>query len=155
MGITIQNNDEYWMEQALKLAQKAEAGDEVPVGALIVKDGELYSEGFNCPIQNHDPTAHAEIIAIKNAAKTNCNYRMTGHTTLYVTLEPCIMCVGAIIHARISRVVFAAYDLKTGAAGSAFSLLTDEKNNHRVMVTGGVLEQASSSLIKSFFKSKR
>ena len=159
MGITnsedILTEDERWMEQALALAERAEQAGEVPVGALIVKDNELIGEGFNQPITDNDPTAHAEIIALRQAAKNISNYRITSNTTLYVTLEPCIMCAGAIVHARINRVVFAAFDPKTGAAGSVFSLLANENNNHQVEVKGGVLEEKAAVQIRQFFRLRR
>ena len=148
-------DDERWMQMALTLAESAEKAGEVPVGALIVKDNELIGEGYNQPINDNDPTAHAEIIALRQAAKNISNYRITGNTTLYVTLEPCIMCAGAIVHARINRVVFAAFDPKTGAAGSVFSLLENENNNHQVKVTGGVLEEKAAEQIRQFFKLRR
>jgi len=147
--------DQYWMQHALDLAKKAESIGEVPVGAVIIQNNELLSEGFNQPIQKHDPTSHAEINALRKAATKINNYRVTGNTTLYVTLEPCVMCAGAIIHARINRVVFAAYDPKTGAAGSAFDLLENEKNNHKPIVKGGVLEDKAANLIRQFFQSRR
>lgn len=151
--------DLYWMKQALLLAKQAEAEGEVPVGAIVVKgEGEnarLIGQGFNQPIANHDPTAHAEIVALRQAARQISNYRITGNTTLYVTLEPCMMCAGAIIHARINRVVFAAYDPKTGAAGSVFSLLENENNNHRLTVVGGVHEKEASEMISQFFRARR
>jgi len=115
----------------------------------------LIGEGYNQPIKNHDPTAHAEIIALRNAAANISNYRITGNTTLYVTLEPCAMCAGAIVHARINRVVFGAYDLKTGAAGSVFSILSSEKNNHTIEVLGGMYEKEASSLVSQFFRKRR
>ena len=152
MGIS---DDEKWMQRALLLAKQAEEAGEVPVGALVVKGGELIGEGYNAPIKNHDPTAHAEIVALRQAANSISNYRVTGDTTLYVTLEPCTMCAGAIVHARINRVVFAAFDLKTGAAGSVFSVLENEKNNHQVEVLGGVLEEESSALVRQFFRTRR
>ena len=143
------------MLHALQLAKRAEDSGEVPVGALVVKNGEVIGEGFNQPIKNHDPTAHAEIVALRQAANSVSNYRITGDATLYVTLEPCTMCAGAIVHARINRVVFGAFDLKTGAAGSVFSILDSKKNNHQVEVLGGVLENESSDLIRQFFRARR
>lgn len=151
--------DLHWMKQALLLAKQAEAEGEVPVGAIVVKgegeNAQLIGQGANQPIANHDPTAHAEIVALRQAASQISNYRITGNTTLYVTLEPCMMCAGAIIHARINRVVFAAYDPKTGAAGSVFSLLENENNNHRLTVIGGVLEEDASNIIRQFFRARR
>lgn len=147
-------SDEYWMQCALELAQKAAAVDEVPVGAVIVKDNQLIAEGWNHPIQLHDPSAHAEMVALRQAGIRLNNYRLPD-TTLYVTLEPCIMCVGAMIHARIQRVVYAAPDSKTGAAGSVFDLLQSEKHNHKVSVTGGVLETECREVLLDFFRKKR
>lgn len=148
------DNDEYWMRRALQLAQQAEAQDEVPVGALIVRDNELIAEGWNQPIQSCDASAHAEIIAMRNAGQVLHNYRLVD-TTLYVTLEPCPMCVGAMIHGRIKRLVFAAYDPKTGAAGSVFDLIHAAEHNHRIEVTGGVLESEGRRLLQAFFQRKR
>ena len=146
--------DEHWMQQALALAHKAAEVDEVPVGAVIVKDDQLIAEGWNHPIQLHDPSAHAEMIALRHAGIKLNNYRLLD-TTLYVTLEPCVMCVGAMIHARVGRVVFGAYDAKTGAAGSMFDLLQSEKHNHKIEVTGGVLEIQCREVLQDFFKRKR
>ena len=142
MHMTDFYDDSYWMQKALELAQRAEAEDEVPVGAIIVKDNQLIAEGWNRPIQSHDASAHAEMMAIRQAGQALKNYRLVD-TTLYVTLEPCSMCVGAMIHARIKRLVFAAYDPKTGAAGSVFDLLQSDQHNHLIDVTGGVLEEAT------------
>ena len=147
--------DEKWMRYALLLAERAQSLDEVPVGAVIVQDGELIAEGFNSPINHHDPTAHAEILALRNAAQRLKNYRVTGNTTLYVTLEPCPMCAGAIVHARINRVVFGAFDPRSGSAGSVYSLLDSEKLNHRAEVTGGVLQELCASQLQAFFKIRR
>ena len=149
-----QHTDEYWMQKALELATKAEQQDEVPVGALIVKDNQAISQGWNQPIQTHDPSAHAEMQAIRAAGEALQNYRLID-TTLYVTLEPCSMCVGAMIHARVKRLVFAAYDEKTGAAGSAINLLQDSIHNHQIEVQGGVLALQSRQMLQAFFKKKR
>src|SRR3989338_10397840 len=130
-------HDQKFMYHALQLAKKAEQMGEVPVGAIIVCDNTMIAEGFNQPIQNHDPSAHAEMMALRNAAQTIKNYRLK-NTTLYVTLEPCVMCVGAMIHARIERLVFGAFDLKTGAVKSVFKLLDDLRHNHRIVWEGGV-----------------
>ena len=146
--------DEDWMRQALALAMRAEAQNEVPVGALLVKDNKLLGEGWNQPIGRCDPTAHAEIMAIRATADAVNNYRLPG-TTLYVTLEPCAMCVGAIIHARISRLVFGAVDPKTGAVGSVLDLINDEHFNHKVVVSSGVLATECGDLLKRFFKKRR
>ena len=149
-----QTGDEHWMLQALLRAEKAEQQDEVPVGAIIVKDNQLIAEGWNQPIQNNDPSAHAEMQAMRAAGKILNSYRLVD-TTLYVTLEPCSMCVGAMIHARIKRLVFAAYDTKTGATGSAINLLNHAAHNHRIEVQSGVLEEQSRELLQNFFRRKR
>lgn len=143
------------MDRAIALACRAEEQGEVPVGAIVVRDGEVIGEGWNSPISRHDPTAHAEIQALRDAGQCAGNYRLPG-ATLYVTLEPCVMCAGAIIHARIKRLVFGAYDPKGGAAGTVFDLLpSDGRFNHRVMCEGGVLEQACADQLKAFFKARR
>ncbi|MDM8545563.1 tRNA adenosine(34) deaminase TadA [Candidatus Venteria ishoeyi] len=147
-------NDEQWMLQALQLADRAAAMGEVPVGALVVRDDVVLAEGWNQPIHLNDPCAHAEILALRQAGQQAGNYRLPG-TTLYVTLEPCIMCVGAMIHARIQRLVFAASDPKTGAAGSVFPLLQDPHHNHQVVVAGGVLAEASRQRLQQFFRQRR
>lgn len=146
--------DEDWMQYALQLAGRAELAGEVPVGAVLVKDNEPIGEGWNQPVGRHDPTGHAEIIALRGAAARLQNYRLPD-TELYVTLEPCLMCVGAIIHARIRRVVFGAYDPKTGAAGSVFDILGTDRLNHVVAVQGGVLEQQCAGKLQAFFRSRR
>ncbi len=146
--------DEDWMRRALELARHAEEHGEVPVGAVLVKEGELLGEGWNQPISANDPTAHAEVVALRAAAARVGNYRLPG-TTLYVTLEPCLMCVGAIIHARVQRLVYGAHDPKTGAVDGAFEMLRSPKHNHRVEVQGGVLEQASAELLQAFFRARR
>jgi len=147
-------NDVRWMRDALQLAQKAEAEGEVPVGAVIVKDGAIIGRGWNHPISAHDPTAHAEIVALRTAAQAVGNYRLTG-TTLYVTLEPCAMCMGAMVHARVQQLVFGAADPRTGAAGSVFNLAQTDVLNHRLDVTGGVLADECGQLLKEFFASRR
>jgi tRNA(adenine34) deaminase len=146
--------DLFWMQRALELAHQAEAEGEVPVGAILVKEDQVVGEGWNAPIGEHDPTAHAEIRALRNAATRLGNYRLLD-TTLYVTLEPCVMCAGAIIHARVRRVVFGAADPKTGAAGSVFDILNSELHNHRVEITSGVLEPECSTMLKEFFQARR
>ncbi|MCW8905978.1 MAG: tRNA adenosine(34) deaminase TadA [Sedimenticola sp.] len=147
--------DESYMRHAIELAGRAEAEDEVPVGALLVLNEEIIGEGWNRPIGSHDPTAHAEIMALRAAGVNQRNYRLPG-STLYVTLEPCPMCAGAIVHARVGRVVYAATDPKGGAAGSVFDLLpSDHRFNHAVAVQGGVLEQEASELLRAFFRSRR
>jgi len=148
------STDEYWMRHALDLADKAAAQGEVPVGAVIVRNGEILGEGWNQPITLHDPSAHAEMLALRAAGVAASNYRLPG-TTLYVTLEPCPMCAGAMVHARVERVVFGAFDPKTGAAGSMFDLLTDERHNHRLIVSGGVLEGACAESLRTFFRARR
>ena len=146
--------DLFWMQRALELARQAETEGEVPVGAVLVKDEQILGESWNAPIGEHDPTAHAEIRALRNAATRLGNYRLLD-TTLYVTLEPCVMCAGAIIHARVKRVVYGAADPKTGAAGSVFDILNSELHNHRVEITNGVLESECSALLKEFFQARR
>ncbi|HLB56415.1 MAG TPA: tRNA adenosine(34) deaminase TadA [Coxiellaceae bacterium] len=150
----ILDNDNIFIQHAIMLAKQAENEGEVPVGAVIVLDNKIIAEGWNQPIQSHDPTAHAEIIALRNAAKNIGNYRLN-KAMLYVTLEPCAMCVGAMIHARIERLVFGAYDPKAGAVKSAFQLLNDVRHNHKVEWSGGILENECSSVLKAFFRKKR
>ena len=147
-------NDAYWMARALELAQQAEAEGEVPVGALIIKDNKILGEGWNHPIISHDPTAHAEIHALRAACQQVQNYRLPG-STLYVTLEPCVMCAGAIVHARIERLVFAAKEPKAGAAGSCFDVFNTQQLNHLVSCEQGVLAEQSSTLLRNFFRSRR
>jgi len=143
------------MTHALSLARRAEAEGEVPVGAVVVRDDELLGEGWNRPIGSHDPSAHAEIVALRDAAGRVGNYRLPGGT-LYVTLEPCVMCAGAMIHARIARLVFGAADPKSGAAGGVFDLLPpDGRFNHRMACQGGVLGEACAELLRSFFQARR
>ena len=142
------------MSEALDLARRAAAIDEVPVGALVVCEGEVIGRGFNTPVSRCDPSAHAEILALREAAARNGNYRLAG-CTLYVTLEPCAMCAGAIQHARIARVVFGARDPKTGACGSVVDLFADERLNHHASVTGGVLAEESAALLGAFFTARR
>ena len=146
--------DEQYMRRALELAEQAAALDEVPVGALVVLDGRIIGEGFNAPISQSDPTAHAEIRALRAAAVACGNYRLPG-SVLYATLEPCPMCVGAILHARVGRVVFGAPDPKTGAAGSVVDLFGNERLNHHAVVVGGVMSEACGALLRRFFQEKR
>lgn len=147
-------NDERFMQRALELARQAEQTGEVPVGAVLVHEGEIVGEGFNAPIGEHDPTAHAEIRALREAARRLGNYRLPG-TTLYVTLEPCSMCAGAMIHARIQRLVFGASDPRTGAAGSVFDIAISPRHNHRLEVSGGILAGECGDLLKTFFQARR
>ena len=147
-------DDEEWMQHALKLAKKAEAAGEVPVGAVIVLNGELIAEGWNQPISSSDPTAHAEIMALRAAGQKLDNYRLLD-AELYVTLEPCPMCVGAMLHARLKRVIYAATDPKTGALGGAYDLLNSVSHNHSFEVTGGVLAEQSRDLLQKFFRERR
>lgn len=146
--------DEFWMQRALELAHQAEVAGEVPVGAVLVREEQVLGEGWNQPIGRHDPSAHAEIMALRAAAQSAGNYRLPG-TTLYVTLEPCVMCAGAIIHARVRRVVFGAFDPKTGAAGSVFDVLASDKHNHRVEICSGVLADECGALLSEFFRARR
>ncbi|MEJ2309463.1 MAG: tRNA adenosine(34) deaminase TadA [Gammaproteobacteria bacterium] len=150
-----ESGDRRWMEYALGLAHQAEALGEVPVGAVVVSGGEIIGEGFNRPIASHDPTAHAEIQAIRDAGRKSGNYRLID-ATLYVTLEPCVMCAGAIVHARIDRVVYGAPDPKGGACGSVFDLLpADARFNTAVEVTGGVMAGECGQLLSGFFQRRR
>lgn len=142
------------MRRALELAREAEKVGEVPVGALIVADGKILSEGWNRPISSNDPTAHAEIVALRAAAQNARNYRLTG-ATLYVTLEPCPMCAGAIVHARIARVVFGANDPLAGAAGSVTNVFAIPSLNHHPEVIGGVLAEECGAMLKEFFRARR
>lgn len=154
-GSASTETDHRWMAHALELARHAEARDgEVPVGAVLVLDGEIIGEGWNRNIATSDPTAHAEILSLRDAGRRLGNYRHPG-AELYVTLEPCAMCAGAIVHARLARLIFAARDPKTGAAGSVFDVLQHERHNHRVALTEGILAEEASELLKVFFRSRR
>ena len=148
------SSDADWMRHALGLAARAEAEGEVPVGALVVRDDQVLGEGWNQPVALRDPTAHAEILALRTAAQRIGDYRLGG-ATLYVTLEPCPMCAAAIAHARIARLVFGAWDPRQGAAGSAFNLVTAEAMNHRVDAFGGVLSEECGAMLKKFFAARR
>jgi tRNA(adenine34) deaminase len=150
----IETRDSIFMRQALSQAQNAWALGEVPVGALVVKDGEIIATGFNQPIGTHDMTAHAEIMALRAAASILGNYRLPG-CELYVTLEPCVMCAGAMMHARLARVIYGASDPKTGACGSVLDLFAQERLNHHTLVTGAVLGQECGQLLKEFFVTRR
>jgi len=147
--------DAAWMRHALELARRAEAAGEVPVGAVLVRNSKPAGEGYNCPIRTHDPSAHAEIMALRDAGQRLDNYRLPG-TILYCTLEPCVMCAGAIVHARVERVVYGATDPKGGACGSVFELLpSDERFNHCTQAQGGLLAQECGELLRGFFRRRR
>ena len=154
MGVAAPADDVRWMQHALELARRAEAEGEVPIGAVIVRDGEIVGEGWNRPIAAHDPTAHAEVLAIRAAAARLQNYRLPG-TTLYVTLEPCPMCAGAIVHARLARVVYGAPDVIAGAAGTVFNVLQSATLNHRTAVASGVMADACGEQLRAFFRARR
>jgi len=154
-SVGIDETDLHWMKMAFDLASTAAANDEVPVGAVLVsEENQCIGQGRNQPISNCDPTAHAEILALRDAAKQLGNYRLP-NTTLYVTLEPCPMCAGAIVHARVKRIVIATPDPRSGSAGSVYDLLNSPYLNHNVEVTCGVLQNECSNLLKRFFKNKR
>lgn len=146
--------DQYWMQYALNLASKAEDHDEIPVGAVLVKDDEIIGQGWNQSIMLNDPSAHAEMLAIRQGGINLANYRLI-NCTLYVTLEPCTMCAGLLVHSRIQRLVFGAYDLKTGAAGSITNVLADQRLNHQVDVVGGVLANLCGEKLSAFFRLRR
>lgn len=148
-------DDECWMARAIKLAQMAEAAGEVPVGALLVHEGKVIGEGWNRPISSHDATAHAEIMALRSATENINNYRLPKDTSLYVTLEPCPMCAGAMVHARVSRVVYGATDPRAGAAGSVFNILDSKELNHRAEIVANVMASRCSELLTKFFKERR
>ena len=149
-------DDEHWMRRALSLADRAQREfDEIPVGAVLVgADGRLLGEGWNRNIAEHDPSAHAEIVALRQAGRALGNHRLVG-SSLYVTLEPCAMCAMALVHARVARLVFAAADPKTGACGSVFDLVADPRHNHRVEVVGGVLADEAGRRLSNYFRAKR
>jgi len=146
--------DRQFMQQALSQAKLAAAAGEVPVGAVLVRDGQVISTGFNQPITNSDPSAHAEMMALRAAAQTESNYRLPG-TTLYVTLEPCTMCAGAMLHARVERIVFGAADPKTGAAGSVLNVFSEKQINHQTQVEGGIMGEECGKVLRDFFKERR
>jgi tRNA(adenine34) deaminase len=146
--------DHQFMQQAIEQAQLAALEGEVPVGAVLVRDGKVISKAFNRPITHHDPSAHAEMLALRAAAKAEENYRLPG-STLYVTLEPCTMCAGAMLHARVDRVVYGASDPKTGAAGSVLDVFSSKQINHQTTVEGGVMGEECGQLLRSFFKERR
>ena len=146
--------DRQFMQQALDQAKLAAVAGEVPVGAVLVRDGQVISTGFNQPISNSDPSAHAEMMALRAAALEESNYRLPG-TTLYVTLEPCTMCAGAMLHARVDRVVFGATDPKTGAAGSVLNVFSEKQINHQTQVEGGIMSEECGQILRDFFKERR
>ena len=146
--------DHQFMQQAIEQAQLAALAGEVPVGAVLVKDGKVISKAFNQPITNHDPSAHAEMLVLRAAAEAEENYRLPG-STLYVTLEPCTMCAGAMLHARVDRIVYGAPDPKTGAAGSVLDVFSSKQINHQTTVEGGVMGEECGELLRSFFKERR
>ena len=146
--------EDFYMREALSLARAAECLGEVPVGAVVVKNGQIVGRGFNSPIGEHDPTAHAEIAALRDAARNLGNYRLPG-CELYVTLEPCAMCAGAILHARLARVVYGARDPKTGVHGSVVDLFAVDRLNHHTTVTGGVLAEECGRMLSAFFAARR
>ena len=146
--------DRQFMQHALDQARLAAIAGEVPVGAGLVSDGKIISRGFNPPIANRDPSAHAEMMALRAAAQIESNYRLPG-STLYVTLEPCIMCAGAMLHARVERVVFGAADPKTGAAGSVLNVFSEKQINHQTLVEGGIMGDECGQILRDFFKGRR
>ncbi|QBH98849.1 tRNA adenosine(34) deaminase TadA [Limnobaculum zhutongyuii] len=147
-------SDEDWMRYALELAERADKEGEIPVGAVLVQDNQVIAEGWNRPISTHNPTAHAEIMVLQQGGLALQNYRLL-NTTLYVTLEPCVMCAGAMVHSRIQRLVYGASDLKTGAAGSLMDILGHPGMNHHVEVTAGILAEECSARLSDFFKRRR
>ena len=153
-NLTPEEIDEFWMQHAYKLAEEAELQGEIPVGAAVVLNNQLIGEGWNRSIRNNDPTAHAEMIALKQAGAMVKNYRLID-ATLYVTLEPCPMCAGAMVHARVKRVVYGASDMKTGAAGSVFNLTNHPSLNHQLEIEPGVLAEQCGLKLSSFFKARR
>jgi tRNA(adenine34) deaminase len=146
--------DQQYMRMAIEQAQLAAQSGEVPVGAVLVRGGQVISRAFNKPITNHDPSAHAEMLALREAALAEENYRIPG-STLYVTLEPCAMCSGAMLHARIDRVVYGAQDPKTGAAGSVLDIFSSKQINHQTSVEGGIMSEECGQLLRDFFKGRR
>ena len=154
MGVEPAVGDEQFMQEALAMARQAATAGEVPVGAVVVRQSEIVGSGWNRPVSSHDPSAHAEIIALREAASRLGNYRLTD-CTLYVTLEPCVMCAGAMLHARIARVVYGAADPKTGACGSVVNLFAEARLNHHTTVAGGVLSEAATGLLQEFFGARR
>jgi tRNA(adenine34) deaminase len=153
-GSVALKDDQYWMAQAFELAERAARAGEVPVGAVLVRDQRVVGAGFNRVISDHDPTAHAEIVALRMAGLLEANYRLPG-TTLYVTLEPCSMCAGAIVNARVERVVYAADDPRTGAHRSVFSILDHPQLNHRCQVQPGLMAEQAGAMLRAFFRERR
>ena len=151
---TFSDSDLRFMGRALQLAAQAEEEGEVPVGAVLVREEVVLGEGSNCPIKLSDPSAHAEVLAMRQAGQSEGNYRLPG-STLYVTLEPCPMCVGAMLHARIERLVYAATDPKTGALGGAFSLPEAHAHNHELHIEGGLMAEEASEMLRAFFRKRR
>lgn len=149
-----QQQDEFWMRHALKLARIAQEQGEVPVGAVLIRGDQIIGEGWNRPIDQHDPTAHAELMALRQGGKVLKNYRLLA-TTLYVTLEPCVMCAGAMVHSRITRLVYGASDAKTGAAGSLIDVLRHPGMNHQIEVCAGVLADECAAMLSDFFRLRR
>jgi len=147
-------DDQFFMRAALEQARMAQAAGEVPVGAVVVMDGEIIGTGFNAPISGHDPTAHAEIRALRQSAQRLGNYRLPG-CELYVTLEPCAMCVGAMLHARVARLIYGAADPKTGACGSVVNLFAEPRLNHHASLSAGVLAEECGALLRDFFAARR
>jgi len=147
-------NDEIWMQRALELARQGAEVGEVPVGAVLVRDDQVLGEGFNQPITSHDPTAHAEVVALRAAADAEQNYRLPG-STLYVTLEPCTMCFGALVHARVARLVYAASEPRAGVCVSQLQLPQVDFYNHKLLVEGGLMEAESAVMLKAFFAVRR
>lgn len=154
MGINVSMSDQVFMQQAYELAVNAQTHNEVPVGAVVVYEGVVIGQGWNQPITQHDPTAHAEIIALRQAALYLGNYRLPS-CDLYVTLEPCPMCAGAMVHARIRRLIYAADDPRTGAAGSVYDIAHSSKLNHRIQIDSGILQSESRALLQAFFAARR
>jgi tRNA(adenine34) deaminase len=146
--------DRQFMEQAVEQAKLAALAGEVPVGAVVVREGAVIARAFNKPISTHDPSAHAEMLALREASLTEENYRLPG-TTLYVTLEPCVMCSGAVLHARVDRIVYGASDPKTGAAGSVLNVFALKQINHQTTVEGGIMAEECGQLLRNFFKERR
>jgi tRNA(adenine34) deaminase len=154
LQIIDRSRDEHFMRLALTLAEEGAAQGEVPVGAVLVREGEVIGRGFNCPITTHDPSAHAEMVAVRAAAQAEQNYRLPG-STLYVTLEPCSMCAGLIVHSRIARVVYGTTEPKAGAVISRGQFFDQGFLNHRVLIEGGLLAEECSQMLSAFFKARR